>query len=112
VSIFRSIIDWSKTLSPWERKAVRRLVVNGELTAAEENEIFGLIKGPPVAEEFSELEIPDPQPTPEAPVSLVNLRHETGVNALAPGQELDFGGPTGLTVIYGDNGSGKSGYSF
>ena len=50
-------------------------------------------------------------PTAEAPVSLVNLRHETGVNALAPGQELDFGGPTGLTVIYGDNGSGKSGYS-
>jgi hypothetical protein len=33
-----------------------------------------------------------------------------GVNALVPGQRLDFSA-TGLTVIYGDNGSGKSGYA-
>lgn len=39
--------------------------------------------------------------------AMKNLRH---VNAIAENQHLPFGG-AGLTVIYGDNGSGKSGYS-
>ena len=111
MNIFRSIIDWSRALNPWEREAVRRLVMNGELTTADEDEIIRLIKDPSAGQGSSELEIPDPQPAAESPVSLLNLKHETGVNALAPGQLLDFGGPKGLTVIYGDNGSGKSGYS-
>src|SRR5690625_4026987 len=33
-----------------------------------------------------------------------------GVNALVDGQRLNFA-TTGITVIYGDNGSGKSGYA-
>jgi energy-coupling factor transporter ATP-binding protein EcfA2 len=34
----------------------------------------------------------------------------SNVNALAPGERLSFG-KAGLTVIYGDNGAGKSGYA-
>jgi energy-coupling factor transporter ATP-binding protein EcfA2 len=41
-------------------------------------------------------------------VSLVSLFHHRGVNALAENQTLRFG--TGLTVVYGDNGAGKTGY--
>ncbi len=111
MNIFESIIDWSKALKPWEREAIRRLVVNGELTEPDVDDIIGLIKAPPAAQEFKALEIPDPQPTTAAPVSILALKHEVGVNALVPGQVLNFGGPKGLTVIYGDNGSGKSGYS-
>ena len=44
------------------------------------------------------------------PVTLKALHSAQWVNALAPGQQLDFG-PVGLTVVYGENGSGKSGYS-
>lgn len=43
------------------------------------------------------------------PISLVSIKNPTAINALAPQQELIFE-PSGLTVIYGDNGSGKSGY--
>jgi ABC-type enterochelin transport system ATPase subunit len=38
---------------------------------------------------------------------LYNLKH---VNALQPGETLTFQ-KSGLTVIYGDNGAGKSGYA-
>jgi predicted ATPase len=40
----------------------------------------------------------------------VALRELIGVNALASDQRLSFGTP-GLTIVYGDNGSGKSGYA-
>jgi len=43
------------------------------------------------------------------PVSLVSLTHHTGVNALAPEQTVSFG--PNLTVVYGENGAGKSGYT-
>jgi len=43
-------------------------------------------------------------------VKLAALADLQGVNALVPGQRLEFGA-SGLTVIYGDNGSGKSGYA-
>jgi ABC-type uncharacterized transport system ATPase subunit len=43
-------------------------------------------------------------------VALKSLRHVSDVNALAPGEMIQFA-PSGLTVIYGNNGAGKSGYS-
>jgi energy-coupling factor transporter ATP-binding protein EcfA2 len=42
------------------------------------------------------------------PVSLVSIFHHRGVNALAEDQTLNFA--SGLTVVYGDNGAGKTGY--
>lgn len=41
---------------------------------------------------------------------MVALRDLTGVNALAPSQQLTFG-DAGITIIYGHNASGKSGYA-
>lgn len=43
-------------------------------------------------------------------VDLAAVADIRGVNALVDGQRLSFAA-TGLTVIYGDNGSGKSGYA-
>ncbi len=45
-----------------------------------------------------------------AGVKLVALKDLAGINALAADQELTFGS-TGITVIYGHNASGKSGYA-
>ena len=42
------------------------------------------------------------------PVSLVSIFHRRGVNALAEDQTLKFG--PNLTVVYGDNAAGKTGY--
>ena len=49
-----------------------------------------------------------PDQTTGAPVSLVSIFHHRGVNALAEDQTLKFG--PGLTIVYGDNGAGKTGY--
>jgi hypothetical protein len=49
------------------------------------------------------------EPETDAPVVLTAILDIKNVNALAPGQPLSFA-PNGLTVIYGDNASGKSGY--
>ena len=43
-------------------------------------------------------------------VLLEAITAETGINAITPGSKLDFA-TTGITVIYGNNGSGKSGFS-
>ena len=42
-------------------------------------------------------------------VALKSIGHATNVNALADDQTLNFA-EVGLTVVYGDNGAGKSGY--
>ena len=52
-----------------------------------------------------------PKPDTTEQVSLRALTDIVGVNALVPGQGTPRFGATGLTVIYGDNGSGKSGYA-
>lgn len=49
------------------------------------------------------------QKTGAPTVSLKNLRGVQNVNALAEGQTLNFI-PKGVTIVYGDNGAGKSGY--
>jgi hypothetical protein len=54
-------------------------------------------------------DIPGAQPA-VGTVALRSVRDLANVNALLDTQELTFG-LTGLTVIYGDNGSGKSGYA-
>lgn len=43
-------------------------------------------------------------------VSITGLSNVQNVNRLAPEQKLSFA-PTGMTIVYGDNGAGKSGYA-
>lgn len=55
-------------------------------------------------------ELEQPIDTAEAQVQLVAIRQVENVNRLASGQEITFS-PDGVTVVYGYNGSGKSGYA-
>jgi hypothetical protein len=43
------------------------------------------------------------------PVRLESVTHHSGVNALAPDQTVSFGPQ--LTIVYGQNAAGKSGYT-
>ena len=104
------ILAWSKDCPGWQRDALRRLCIKGELDDTDLDELMLLCKkkGEGCIELAAE-HIPDP----EAATTVVNLRAIHGaenVNALKPGQRLTFD-KIGLTVIYGDNGSGKSGYA-
>lgn len=113
MSVFKEILEWSQDRPAWQRDALRRLVLNGEL--ADEDilalteickSIYGLAEQQeivPLAKEH----VPD-EAVGAAPVSLVSIFHHRGVNALAEDQTLKFS--PGLTIVYGDNGAGKTGY--
>lgn len=117
MSILQEILGWAKGLAPWQSDAVGRLFAKESVTAEDLEDLYALLK--------AEHGIPDPKGRIANPladdkipvgaqqnehVELVAMKNLTNVNAIAENQRLEFGA-NGLTVIYGDNGSGKSGYS-
>jgi len=112
VTVLQDILQWSQDRPAWQREALRRLVLNDELSDEDINALAEICKsGHGLAEQrdivpLAKAHVPDQ--TAGAPVSLVSIFHHRGVNALAEDQTLKFG--PGLTVVYGDNGAGKTGY--
>jgi len=117
MTVLQEILRWSQDLPDWQSDAIRRLFAKSMLSGDDLDDLFALLK--------AEHGIPDPQgrtanrlsadqiPAPAGPdtqIKLVALRNLRHVNNIAENQCLRFG-ENGLTVIYGDNGSGKSGYS-
>lgn len=113
MTVLKEIIEWSQDRPDWQRDALRRLVLSGELSDDDIHELseicksaYGLAKQHevvPLAKEH----VPD-NGSGSAQATLVSIFHHRGVNALAEGQTLNFA-PT-LTVVYGDNAAGKTGY--
>lgn len=115
-SVLETVLDWSQSRSLWQRDALRRIVCNGALSDEDIAEIVALCKkdhGDPeisiVASPLEAQHLPA-GPTSGSPVRLVSISNVSGVNKLAAGQSLPFEA-NGLTIVYGDNGAGKSGYS-
>lgn len=112
MTVLQEILQWSIDRPAWQRDALRRLVLKGELSDQDISTLADICKSShglaeqrdtvPLAKEHV------PNQTASAPVSLVSIFHYRGVNALAEDQTLKFG--PGLTVVYGDNGAGKTGY--
>ena len=115
--LLEEILKWSRVIPKWQSDAIARLLVKQTLAAEDVHDLFALVK--------SGRGIPDPQkreakpltaaqiPTPandSMHVELYAIKNLQHVNAIASNQRLSFE-PTGLNIIYGDNGSGKSGYS-
>jgi energy-coupling factor transporter ATP-binding protein EcfA2 len=113
MNVLQEILEWSQGRPMWQRDALRRLVVNGELSDEDISSLTEICKS---AHGLSEQQEADPlakEHMPDrtagaVPVSLVSIFHHRGVNALAEDQTLNFA--PGLTVVYGDNGAGKTGY--
>lgn len=113
MNVLQEILEWSQGRPMWQRDALRRLVLNGELSDEDISSLTEICKS---AHGLAEQQETDPlakehMPDRTAgaiPVSLVSIFHHRGVNALAEDQTLNFA--PGLTVVYGDNGAGKTGY--
>ena len=117
MTILQEIHKWSQVLPLWQQDAIRRLYVDRELSAADLEDLFAMAKAAhgiedPEKREAVKLAAADvaAPPVPERLVQIVAIKNLVNVNALAEGQRLPVG-QTGLTVIYGENGAGKSGYS-
>ncbi|MGE0132405.1 MAG: AAA family ATPase [Blastocatellales bacterium] len=112
MTVLQEILQWSQDRPAWQREALRRLVLNDELSDEDINALSEICKsGHGLAEQRDTVPLAKehvPDQTAGAPVSLVSIFHHRGVNALAEDQTLKFG--PGLTVVYGDNGAGKTGY--
>ncbi len=121
MALLDEILTWAtQDLKQWQSDAVRRLFQKVELDATDFEELALMLKaskglklGP---NEFAIAPIPLAATHLPAinrhgpPVVLEGLHSLKSVNRLAKDQRLNFL-PRGLTVIYGDNGAGKSGYS-
>jgi ABC-type multidrug transport system ATPase subunit len=113
MTVVHEILEWSQGRPAWQRDALRRLVLNGELFDDDIRALIEVCKSAHgLAEEqeivhFAKEHVPNTT-ADAAPVSLVSIFHHRGVNALAEDQTLKFS--HGLTVVYGDNGAGKTGY--
>ena len=118
-STLKKIIDWSKTLPEWQSDAIRRLLTQDELSPSDKAELLAMLKdkhglGDPAKP------IPKPRTlqhgevsgAPAAATSIVlkSIDAISNVNALPDDSSIPFG-HSGLTLIYGENGSGKSGYA-
>lgn len=114
-SILETILDWSVDRPLWQRDALRRIVASGSLDEANIKELVALCKAEKSGAKVEPAPLPlDASHLPAAPgqgeaVSLVSISEVVGVNNLAAAQVLEFE-PDGVTIIYGDNGAGKSGY--
>lgn len=115
--ILQEILKWAEGLPPWQSDAIARLLAKPTMTIDDLEDSFALLKsehGIPdsknrTPKQLTADQIPAPiqDSTHVVLLAMKNMRH---VNAIADNQRLPFG-ESGLTVVYGDNGSGKSGYS-
>lgn len=117
MTILQEIQKWSEGLPAWQQDAIARLFNKGKLDISDFDDLYSLLKSAHgindpkgrVASKLAAGQVSAPQAANSVVrlAAIKNLRH---VNALAEEQTLTFQ-TDGLTVIYGNNGSGKSGYS-
>lgn len=112
--LMKEIENWFKDRPLWLQDAARRIIENGEIASKDVHELIELCKneaglgeakikprGIPVKALMEETE--------GANLRIDSISEVTGINALSSRKPLKFGDSM-LTVIYGENGSGKSGY--
>lgn len=117
MALLAQILDWSNsTLKPWQQDAARRLFQNS-LDNGALDDLYAMLKS---SVGIADLQgrVPVPLSSDHLPVVaakddaaiLLALKSVKSVNRLASGQTLPFS-KKGITVVYGGNGAGKSGYS-
>ena len=113
------LLDWAAELPAWSQDALRRGCQTGEITAEDLSALYAMaLTTHGLTAQESNAATPIPLAAAHLSTALsttesylvTGLKDIQHVNALAPGQSLTIG-PKGMTVIFGSNGSGKSGYS-
>lgn len=107
---------WIQNLPLWSRDAIRRLIY-GNINDEDKKNIINNLKKINNIETFIEIDAKDfPQENFKTQLSestpktvLCSIGPSKNVNRLAEDQVIQFA-INGITLIYGDNGSGKSGY--
>lgn len=107
------IINWAKSQPPWRQDALRRILTR-PFTRSDEDECLVLLKkehgysSPMTAEPLEAKHLPL-HSSSATTLRLLQIDQIANVNRLAADAVLAFAA-NGITIIYGDNGSGKSGF--
>lgn len=118
MALQQAIWDWVQKLPDWQSDLFRRLCEKADLDDGEINEVCqnlllecdpSHVSTAPSPVRCRLEDIPS-DAAPSGSPRVLGLRHIKCVAAIEPGQELSFA-RDGLTIIYGDNGSGKSSYA-
>jgi len=119
-SALHEILKWSVNRPEWQRDALRRIVEKGNLDTTDILELERICRAklkldevkpvPITAKPFMTAHLP-PAPGAAESVSLVSIDDLQNVNRLSHGSSLPFGTGTGLAIVFGENGSGKTSYA-
>lgn len=120
MTALNTVIKWAcEEIPPWQGDVVRRLLSQDDLEKNDLDEIFVMMK---IAHKIQAPTENDPKPKPPLSTEfsgtgksgdkliLKSVECSKNINALVEGAKLTFG-HKGITAIYGENGSGKTGYA-
>ncbi len=111
LTIEDEIIAWAATRPVWSLQVLQALMTDTVITDDTVASIADhLVDGSRVALAPTINVAPEAAATGTNTVTIHGISDAHAVNALAADQHLTFA-PAGLTVVYGENGSGKSGYA-
>jgi hypothetical protein len=112
-----SLLAWSEERPDWLRDALRRLAVNGEVGDGDREAILIRVRhahGITVDGDITCMPLTADHLPPDgeaiAPTLLYGIGPVCNVDRLAQDQQLRFG-VNGITLVFGDNATGKSGYA-
>jgi ABC-type Na+ transport system ATPase subunit NatA len=117
-SIVKEICEWGSKLPYWEQAALEKIFAGVEITEDVLRELLQYLledadltleKGDRPILRFPKMTFDDENVIGNGSIRLRKLSNLCNINALVPNQTLEFNDQ--LTVIFGSNGSGKSGYA-
>jgi len=111
------IVRWSVKLPLWQQDALRRIVEHGDLEDGDVSELADFCKRDARFSLADDAKRPIPldvstassSTAPGISITLASISNVQHCNAICEKQVISFGAD-GLTVVFGYNGSGKSGY--
>ena len=109
------LVDWANANDEWARLLVSEVIATGRAvstsTIDKAYQLFRQEKGLDKRElpAVEKIDIVARQDESAPPLSLTRLSEVRGVNALVSGAVIEP--HEGLTILYGENGTGKTGYS-
>src|SRR3984957_13536999 len=113
--IDQELLKFANAREPWQRDSLRRICTQTDLTPADIQEIFSNLKAMEGLDKvstqthLSAVHLANRTSTAHSATILTSISDVKNANRLAPNQTLLFA-ETGITLIYGYNGSGKTGY--
>lgn len=112
MTAYADIVQWAASRPWWQQQALVRLASGTPISGEGYEELAdAVVKPDPATPSGGWLNgIQQPAEITSPAVRLRAIRDVSNVNRLATGETLTFA-PTGITVVYGNNGSGKSGYA-